>query len=57
MRIRDRQLEGARFRRQYRADQRRTAYLEQCGYKVLRFWNNEVPSNLDGVLERIASCL
>ncbi len=39
---------------QRRADAARTAYLESCGYRVLRFWNNEVVENLDGVLERIA---
>jgi cytoplasmic iron level regulating protein YaaA (DUF328/UPF0246 family) len=28
-------------------------YLEQKGYKVLRFWNNEIDNNLDGVIEKI----
>jgi very-short-patch-repair endonuclease len=32
------------------ADARRTAYLESEGYRVLRFWNNEVTKNLEGVL-------
>jgi len=40
-----------------RADQRRTARLEERGYRVLRFWNEEVLDNLEGVLERIAECL
>jgi very-short-patch-repair endonuclease len=35
------------------ADDRRTAWLESQGYKVMRFWNNEVLQNLDGVLEAI----
>ena len=30
-----------------------TAYLERAGYRVLRFWNNEVRENLDGVVETI----
>ena len=34
-------------------DRERTAFLEQHGIHVLRFWNNEVISNLDGTLERI----
>ncbi|HEX2981833.1 MAG TPA: endonuclease domain-containing protein [Anaerolineaceae bacterium] len=34
-------------------DQQRTADLESKGYVVLRFWNNEVMENLDGVLLRI----
>ena len=32
------------------ADARRTAILEGRGYRVLRFWNNEVTENLEGVL-------
>jgi very-short-patch-repair endonuclease len=40
------------------SDAQRTAYLEQQGYRVLRFWNNEVLSNIEGVVERIhaAAC-
>jgi very-short-patch-repair endonuclease len=34
-------------------DQQRTAALEKHGYRVIRFWNNEVFENLDGVLETI----
>jgi very-short-patch-repair endonuclease len=36
-------------------DAARTRFLEAEGYRVIRFWNNEVLGNLDGVLERIAS--
>ena len=42
---------------QRRADAARTAYLESCGYRVLRFWNNEVIDNIDGVVEKIAEYL
>jgi very-short-patch-repair endonuclease len=38
-------------------DERRTAYLESQGWSVLRFWNNEIIENYDGVLERIAEVL
>ena len=31
-------------------DRERTSYLEAQGYKVIRFWNNEILSNLEGVL-------
>jgi very-short-patch-repair endonuclease len=31
-------------------DSARTATLEEAGYRVARFWNNEVRENLDGVL-------
>ncbi|MDO8289957.1 MAG: DUF559 domain-containing protein [Parvibaculum sp.] len=31
------------------SDARRTAWLETQGYKVLRFWNNDVLLNVEGV--------
>ena len=34
-------------------DKNRTQRLEKEGYRVLRYWNNEVLKNLDGVLEII----
>ncbi len=37
------------------ADQRRTRWLEREGFRVLRFWNNEVLKNTNGVLEIILS--
>jgi very-short-patch-repair endonuclease len=39
------------------ADERRTEYLASQGYRVLRFWNEEVLDNIDGVLETIAKLL
>jgi very-short-patch-repair endonuclease len=39
------------------ADAARTAYLEWRGYRVLRFWNNDVMANIDGVLSVIQSAL
>jgi len=38
-------------------DAARTAFLEGQGYRVLRFWNNEVLRNLDGVWRVIANAL
>lgn len=38
-------------------DVHRTAVLAQHGYKVIRFWNNEVLRNTDGVLRTIAETL
>ena len=35
------------------ADTARTAWLEAQGYRVLRFWNNDVLGNIDGVVETI----
>ena len=34
-------------------DGRRTAFLEREGYRVLRFWNNDVLGKTDAVLEAI----
>ena len=31
----------------------RTAFLESRGYRVLRFWNNEVLQQIDGVMSAI----
>lgn len=31
-------------------DIQRTQWLEQQGFQVLRFWNNEILNNIDGVL-------
>jgi very-short-patch-repair endonuclease len=36
---------------------RRDAYLRAEGFRVLRFWNNEIDGDLDGVLETIRSML
>ncbi|MBS0475876.1 MAG: endonuclease domain-containing protein [Proteobacteria bacterium] len=38
-------------------DERRTRFLNAQGYKVLRFWNNEVLDDLDGVLTVIGQAL
>ena len=35
------------------ADDARTAIIEAHGYRVIRFWNNEVLQNTDGVLTAI----
>jgi len=39
------------------ADERRTAYLASEGYRVLRFWNNDVLANVSGVLSAIDSAV
>lgn len=38
-------------------DARRTEYLNSEGYVVLRYWNNEVMLNMEGVLAEIYSYL
>ena len=80
-RLRQRQLDGCKFRRQVMigpyivdfaclpkklvvevdgsqhiesaSDAGRTAWLERPGYRVVRCWNTEVLTNLDGVVEMI----
>ncbi len=39
------------------SDRERTAALERAGYRVVRFWNNEVLENTDSVLKTILSAL
>ena len=34
-------------------DKKRTVWLKQHGYRVLRFWNNDVLANSEGVIEVI----
>jgi very-short-patch-repair endonuclease len=48
------ELDGGQHATQKEYDSRRTAFLEQQGYYVLRFWNNEVAQNLEGVLRIIS---
>ena len=39
------------------SDRERTRDLNARGYRVLRFWNNDVLGNVDGVLEIIVGAL
>ena len=34
-------------------DVERQKYIESHGYEVLRFWNNEVDNNIEGLVDRI----
>ena len=38
-------------------DEGRTRMIESYGYRVIRFWNNEVLQNTDGVVLRITEAL
>ncbi len=51
------ELDGGQHANQVEADTERTAWLESKGYRVIRFWNNEVFDNLDGVLHSITEVL
>ena len=39
------------------ADERRTTFLQAAGWRVLRFWNNDILANPEGVLETILETL
>jgi very-short-patch-repair endonuclease len=51
------ELDGGQHVVQADADQARTAYLNQHGYRVLRFWNHEVMKGMEAVLQQIATAL
>ena len=47
------EIDGGQHALQQDEDAARTAALGRLGYRVLRFWNNEVMENCAGVLEAI----
>ncbi|MGJ0516828.1 MAG: endonuclease domain-containing protein [Methylomicrobium sp.] len=47
------ELDGGQHANQTRYDDQRTLFLEQRGFKVVRFWNNDVIDNMSGVLEAV----
>jgi very-short-patch-repair endonuclease len=48
------EVDGGQHVDQEEYDVERTAYLESKGFRVLRFWNNEVRSNIEEVLDQIS---
>ncbi|HET9909590.1 MAG TPA: endonuclease domain-containing protein [Anaerolineales bacterium] len=51
------ELDGSQHLEQDAYDMERTAFLESKGYRVLRFWNNDVTNNLASVLTVIWEAL
>jgi very-short-patch-repair endonuclease len=47
------EIDGGQHDQNSERDRDRTAALEAMGYLVLRFWNNDVIHNTEGVLETI----
>ena len=47
------ELDGSQHLEQVEYDTERTEYLNSKGYRVLRFWNNDVTNNIDSVLKVI----
>jgi adenine-specific DNA-methyltransferase len=48
------EADGGQHANDVEYDDMRTKYLESCGYRVLRYWNNDILMNLEGVLTRVA---
>ena len=51
------ELDGSQHLEQEEYDRERTKHLESLGYKVIRFWNNDVINNIDGVILAIIHVL
>jgi very-short-patch-repair endonuclease len=51
------EVDGGQHAEQADNDARRTAWLEGRGFRVLRFWNNEVLGEMSGVLEVVRKAL
>jgi very-short-patch-repair endonuclease len=47
------EMDGSQHLDQREYDQERTKYFESIGYKVIRFWNNEVMNDIDNVIRAI----
>lgn len=47
------ELDGSQHLEQQDYDAERTEFLKSKGYKVLRFWNNDVMNDIDSVLNVI----
>ncbi len=51
------EVDGGQHALQAERDSRRSQFLRNQGYQVMRFWNNEVMENADGVLQAIGGAL
>ena len=51
------ELDGGQHSQQVAYDSKRTAWLEAKGYRVLRFWNNQVLEDVEAVKAAIFAAL
>jgi very-short-patch-repair endonuclease len=51
------ELDGSQHLEQEDYDTERTQYFESLGYKVIRFWNNWVMNDIEGVIQVIQNAL
>jgi very-short-patch-repair endonuclease len=47
------EIDGGQHADTIEADARRTEALRAFGYRVIRFWNNDVFENMEGVLQTV----
>ena len=47
------EVDGGQHAEETTGDAERTRILQDASFVVLRFWNNDVMANMDGVLQRI----
>jgi len=51
------EVDGGQHADRTAQDTERTRFIEAHGYRVLRYWNNDVLTNINGVLEDILSAI
>jgi very-short-patch-repair endonuclease len=51
------EIDGSQHADELARDNSRTDLLRDAGYEVLRFWNHEISSDIDGVVQRITDAL
>ena len=51
------EIDGSQHANELARDNSRTDLLRDAGYDVLRFWNHEISSDIDSVVQRIADAL
>ena len=51
------EVDGGQHQARAEYDEQRTRWLESRGFSVMRFWNNQVLSETDGVCEAILTVL
>jgi len=51
------EVDGSQHAERTAHDEERTKWLERCGERLLRFWNNEVLTNVEGVAHGILEAL
>ena len=51
------EVDGGQHAVDLASDAKRTVWLEGHGFRVIRFWNNDVLANTDGVVESIRLAL